>query len=97
MVGTRWPKRSSIHPRPRLKSCIPSDSRRSRLEDRPRSAYSPLRPSRERSLWTDNVLGEFGIRQLFAAWLKDDLAAGRAADGWKGDHYLVYGDSVAAS
>lgn len=45
----------------------------------------------------DNVLGEFGIRQLLAVWLKDDQAAATAADGWRGDRYLVYGDAAACS
>ena len=45
----------------------------------------------------DNVLGEFGVRQLLAAWLKDDQLAARAAAGWRGDRYLVYGNWAASS
>ncbi len=45
----------------------------------------------------DNVLGEFGARQLFSAWLHDDDRAAAAASGWRGDRYLVYGDAKAHS
>jgi hypothetical protein len=45
----------------------------------------------------NNVLGEFGARQLFAAWLHDDDRAAEAASGWRGDRYLVYGDAKAHS
>lgn len=45
----------------------------------------------------DNVLGEFGVRQLLALGLKDDPAAAQAAEGWRGDRYLVYGDAKASS
>ncbi len=38
----------------------------------------------------DNVLGEFGVRQLFADRLHDKARAEEAASGWRGDHYLVY-------
>lgn len=44
-----------------------------------------------------NVLGEFGARQWFAAWLHDDAQAQTAAAGWRGDRYLVYGDARACS
>jgi hypothetical protein len=44
----------------------------------------------------DNVLGEFGLRQLFARWLHDEPADDAAAAGWRGDRYLVYGDAKAA-
>lgn len=46
-----------------------------------------LRPS------SDNVLGEFGIRQLLANWFGDPAEAARLAAGWAGDRYLVYGDA----
>ncbi len=45
----------------------------------------------------DNVLGEFGVRQLLGAWLKDDQRAAQTAAGWRGDRYLVYGDPTANS
>ncbi len=45
----------------------------------------------------DNVLGEFGVRQLLGAWLKDDGLAAQVAAGWRGDRYLVYGDRAASS
>ncbi len=45
---------------------------------------------------SDNVLGEFGLRQLFARWLPDDAAANAAAAGWRGDRYLVYGEAKSA-
>ena len=38
----------------------------------------------------DNVLGEFGARQLFADRLHDKARAEEAAAGWRGDRYLVY-------
>ncbi len=38
----------------------------------------------------DNVLGEFGTRQLFAERLHDKARAEEAAAGWRGDRYLVY-------
>lgn len=44
-----------------------------------------------------NVLGEFGARQLFAAWLHNDAQAESAAAGWRGDRYLVYGNARANS
>ncbi len=44
-----------------------------------------------------NVLGEFGARQVFAAWLHDDPRAIAAAGGWRGDRYAVYGDARANS
>ena len=42
----------------------------------------------------DNVLGELGIRILFADWHNDDVAA-KASAGWRGDRYLSFesGDS----
>lgn len=43
----------------------------------------------------DNVLGEFGLRQLFARWLPGDSNT-EAASRWRGDRYLVYGDKKAA-
>ena len=45
----------------------------------------------------DNVLGEFGIRQLLTAWTKDAQFAASAADGWNGDRYLAYGNQAASS
>jgi hypothetical protein len=46
----------------------------------------------------DNVLGEFGARQYFAAWLHgDDKQPAEAASGWRGDRYLVYGGAQASS
>ena len=45
----------------------------------------------------DNVLGEFGVRQFLARWLKDDAQAERIAAGWTADRYLVYGDAKASS
>ena len=45
----------------------------------------------------DNVLGEFGLRQLFARWLHDDTAYNEDAALWGGDRYLVYGNARAAS
>ena len=45
----------------------------------------------------DNVLGEFGTRQLLAAWTKDLEFATSAADGWNGDRYLVYGNRAVSS
>jgi hypothetical protein len=44
----------------------------------------------------DNVLGEFGLRQLFARWLPAAAAGDAAAAGWRGDRYLVYGNAPAA-
>lgn len=38
----------------------------------------------------DNVLGEFGARQLFMNWLHDKARAEEAAAGWRGDRYVVY-------
>ncbi len=38
----------------------------------------------------DNVLGEFGARQLFLNWLHDKARTEEAAAGWRGDRYLVY-------
>ena len=38
----------------------------------------------------DNVLGEFGARQLFLNWLHDKARTEEAASGWRGDRYLVY-------
>lgn len=37
----------------------------------------------------DNVLGEEGIRILFAEWL-DAASAKTASEGWRGDRYLVF-------
>ena len=45
----------------------------------------------------NNVLGEFGVRELLAKWLRDEAAANRIAAGWTADRYLVYGDSRASS
>ena len=45
----------------------------------------------------DNVMGEFAIGQLLAVWLKDEPAAAQAADGWRGDRVVVYGDAKASS
>ena len=45
----------------------------------------------------DNVLGEFGLRQWLLVWLKNDPQAVETAAGWKGDRYLVYGGTQAAS
>ena len=45
----------------------------------------------------NNVLGEFGVRQWLARWLKDEAAANRIATGWTADRYLVYGDAKATS
>ena len=45
----------------------------------------------------DNVLGEFGLRQWLLVRLKDDALAVGTAAGWKGDRYLVYGGTRAAS
>ncbi len=45
----------------------------------------------------NNVLGEFGVRQLLTRWLKDDAGADRIAAGWTADRYLVYGDAKASS
>lgn len=42
----------------------------------------------------DNVLGEFGLRQIFARWAPE---AGAAAAGWRGDRYVVYGDARASA
>ncbi len=44
----------------------------------------------------DNVLGEFGARQLFANWLHDKARTDQAAAGWRGDRYLVYGQDKTA-
>jgi hypothetical protein len=45
----------------------------------------------------DNVLGEFGLRQLFARWLPDAASHNAAAAGWRGDRYLVYGNAQSAA
>lgn len=45
----------------------------------------------------DNVLGEFGTRQLLANWLHDNARAQEAAAGWRGDRYLVYHDPAGTS
>ena len=45
----------------------------------------------------NNVVGEFGLRQLLANWLKDDSRAAEMASDWVGDRYLVYGDAMANS
>ena len=45
----------------------------------------------------NNVLGEFGVRQLLGKWLKDDAGANRIAAGWVADRYLVYGDATMSS
>ena len=45
----------------------------------------------------DNVLGEFGARQFLTAWLRDDQVAAHAAEGWRGDRALVYGDDKGTS
>ena len=50
-----------------------------------------------RSPMYDNVLGEFGIRQLLSVWLKDDQTVDSVAAGWRGDRFLVYGDNQASS
>ena len=44
-----------------------------------RRVRSPGRPLRGQDPVDDNVLGEFGVRQLLAAWLKDDQLAAQAA------------------
>lgn len=42
----------------------------------------------------DNVVGEMGTRILFTEWL--DAATGeKAANGWRGDRYLYFGDGDA--
>ena len=38
----------------------------------------------------NNVLGEFGTRQLLGNWLHDKTRVEEAAAGWRGDRYLVY-------
>ncbi len=45
----------------------------------------------------NNVLGEFGVREWLARWLRDAAEAGRIAAGWQADRYLVYGDATASS
>ena len=45
----------------------------------------------------NNVLGEFGVRQYLAKWLRDDTGADQVAAGWMADRYLVYGDAKASS
>lgn len=37
----------------------------------------------------DNVMGEFGVRVLLSEWGQSEFAR-RAADGWRGDRYLVF-------
>lgn len=37
----------------------------------------------------DNVMGEIGIRMLFADWHNDEVAL-KAAGGWRGDRYLSF-------
>ncbi len=38
----------------------------------------------------NNVLGEFGVRQLLLLWLHDEHRASEVAAGWLGDRYIVY-------
>ena len=45
----------------------------------------------------NNVMGEFGVRQLLAKWLRDEAGASRIAAGWRADRYLVYGDARTSS
>ncbi len=45
----------------------------------------------------DNVLGEFGVRQLFLNWLHDKARSEEVAAGWSGDRYLVYSQDKTAS
>ncbi len=45
----------------------------------------------------DNVLGEFGARQLFMNWLQDKARTEEAASAWRGDRYLVYSQDKTAS
>lgn len=45
----------------------------------------------------DNVLGEIGIRILLAEWLAQEPRAKAAADGWRGDRYLVYAGTGAGA
>lgn len=45
----------------------------------------------------DNVLGEFGARQLLMVWLNDDRQAALSTGGWRGDRVLVYSDGLANS
>lgn len=67
----------------------------------PREAPVPIDfPDREilgQKPLVDNVLGEFGARQWFNAWLRDDARAAAVAAGWRGDRYLVYGNARANS
>ena len=42
----------------------------------------------------DNVVGEMGIRILFAEWL-DEATGERVGTGWRGDRYLVFDDGRA--
>ena len=42
----------------------------------------------------DNVVGEMGLRILFAEWL-DSAAGERAAAGWRGDRYLYFASGEA--
>jgi hypothetical protein len=50
---------------------------------------------REEAPTVDNVVGELGVRGLFAEWLDDDTAREIALD-WRGDRFLSYatGDSL---
>ena len=45
----------------------------------------------------NNVLGEFGVRQWFAKWLKEEGEADRVAAGWAADRYLVFGNAANSS
>ncbi|HPN93507.1 MAG: hypothetical protein BWY28_01740 [bacterium ADurb.Bin236] len=38
----------------------------------------------------EDTLGEWGLRRLLAAWMKDDSEASSAASGWAGDRLLIY-------
>ncbi len=50
----------------------------------------------DRKPLVDNVLGEFGIRQLLQRWRHDEQADDMAAN-WLGDRYLLFGDAKANS
>jgi hypothetical protein len=50
--------------------------------------WSDLEVNGQRPI-ADNVVGEFGVRVLFADWL-DAAAAETVATGWRGDRYLAY-------